>query len=397
MRRFLALLCAGVLTLALAPIALAFAPTNDEQVAATVVTVTPAVPFTTSQDTTEATPNATDPVWMQTSDEWVGELPTPIGPTVWYVYTAAESGTFSFNLTASDYSSIMLVLQSDGTVVDYAFGSITREVLAGQTYYFVIGDIDVSDGVGGLLHVSASILPAPVNAQIGVTGATIVDGQLVVTGTLVATGGDSIWVNLRVEAAQTGKAPATGDSSIADPGETWTVSVPTSTNPWRAVRTTLTVRADYYQDPDEYPDGTFTYVGTLRADQAPAPELGNVSGRFTFTDDATGKAVGIVVDLQRISPEWDTAPAGSLAIKSGSFAGRYEPAVLNLYEVDGDSMAMIGVVLPDGQRMNVALWAYADGSGSVEIELLDSSFNLLDSMTGTVARKGFTITMPTPM
>jgi hypothetical protein len=405
MRRLLALLCAATLSLAIAPVALAAAPTNDEQTGATVVTVTSDVPFAITQDTTEATVNATDPVRMETSDEWVGGRPRAIGPTVWYVYAAAESGQLSFDLTGTDYGPMMLLLQGDGAVLDFSSSLITHDVLEGQTYYLVLGDEDESDGLGGMLSLTVSFVPpdpVPVDAQLAVTGASLVDGQLVVTGTVTASG-DYVLSTLVVDAAQKGRDAATGTAYMTDPGTEWTVSVPASTT-WHAARTTVTAQVRFYLDPDESAIASFTTVATVQvAAAAPSPttELGSLIGRFWVTDRATGKVITFVVDIRATSADvidYSVAAEGRLSIRTGEFAGSYATPSITLYtDPDGQPAALISTLLPDGQRMQTYFLTNPDGTQYLHIERYAAGGgDITGELNGDVTRKAFTITMPTP-
>lgn len=407
MRRLLVLLCAAALSLVMAPATLAATPTNDEQSGATVVTLTSDEPFATTQDTTEATVNATDPLRHVTSEEDPAGYDVPIGPTVWYVYTAAETGSILFDPTGTTYTPSMLLLQGDGTVLDFSSDGIGRDVLAGETYYVVVGDEDASDGLGGSLTITVSIVPPvppdpiPVEAQLGVTGASIVDGQLVVTGTLVATG-DYAWTTLVVDAAQKGKDAATGSGFTVDPGSEWMVSVPASTT-WRAARTTVTVRVWYYVDPDEFPDYLFTNVTTVQAgaaEPAPTQELGSLVGRFWVTDSVTGKIVPFVIETRATSSEeidYSVAAEGQLSIKTGDFAGSYGTPTIHLYTdpFEGLPAALISTSLRDGQRMQTYFLTHLDGTQYVHIERYAADGSGINAeLNGEVTRKGFTLTMP---
>jgi hypothetical protein len=398
MRSLVAVLCAAVLTFALAPSVLAVEPPpNDELTGATVVALTPDVPYVSAQDTTGATINGTDPL---RTGPYIGDPPIPIGPTVWYVYTATETGVIVIDVTGSDYVPSLVMFHDDLTYMNNTFDVVVPDVVAGETYYFVIGDEDASDGMGGNLSVTIAVVPpepVPVEAQLGVTSASIVDGQLVVTGTLATTGAYRA-ATLEVQAAQKGKASATGANAITDPGNVWTVSVPASTA-WRAARTSLTVQVWFFVDPDEYADWTYSYVATVQAAPAAVRELGSLVGRFAVTDSASGKVISFVVETRANgTAEVDNSlpAAGQLSIKGGDFTGTYATPANHHYTWEGQPAALVTIWLPDGQTLRAYFLTHADGSQYVHIEREAAGGGVLNAqLDGQVIRKAFTITMPT--
>jgi hypothetical protein len=172
------------------------------------------------------------------------------------------------------------------------------------------------------------------------------------------------------------------------------VSIAPSTA-WHAARTTVTVEA--YFSFGEYSTGSATYATTTRAEQfvpEPVPGLGSVAGSFVYTDDLTGDDTGVVVDLQQVSP-LSVPPLGTLRIKSGYFAGTYEPS--NLYfgvTSDGVSYASIQVQLSNGNWLAMSLGADDGGQSASVNEWAPDWSTVLHRTVGPVTKKGFTIVMP---
>lgn len=170
--------------------ALAAAPTNDDLANRTVVG---AIPYTDSQDTTEATPEPGDPNC------------DGAGPTVWYEYTPEEDVRLEANTFGSDYDTTLVVAVDDGGGLDIVAcnddsGSLQSRVRfdaqEGVRYYFMVGAYD--GGPGGEL--TFNLLEAPPSQPLSLsisldqTGSFQRDGSAIVRGTATCSGAD--WVEV---------------------------------------------------------------------------------------------------------------------------------------------------------------------------------------------------------
>jgi hypothetical protein len=148
----------AVLALLVPGVAHAEAPSNDDFDHSTAIT---ALPFTTQQDTSEATLAPDDPLWCQLYD---------VRGSVWFHYTATADGYLRTSTKGSDRS--MIVAANTGTRGDLrgvdnacdsgANATMTFRATAGTTYYFMVSGYDVP---GGALSFSLdSVAPAPNDA-----------------------------------------------------------------------------------------------------------------------------------------------------------------------------------------------------------------------------------------
>jgi len=128
-------LAAGLLLAATAGTTYAAVPTNDAVETPETISGTP---YTNTQDTTEATSNATDPECFDPS------------PTVWYAYTPADTGWFAADTFGSDYDTTLAVLGPDGNggyeIIDCNDDTDTSvqsrvrlEAQGGVMYLFMVG------------------------------------------------------------------------------------------------------------------------------------------------------------------------------------------------------------------------------------------------------------------
>jgi len=172
-------------TLGLAVPASAAPPANDVYGGRIVVG---SVPFTTTQDTSEATTDADD-----------AELNAQCGApatdaSVWFEVTAASDGALVADVSSSDYSAGVLVgVGSPGSfsIVACGPGATAWSTTAGETYAILVID-DQFDGGGNGGAVSLTIDQAPPPPEIDVTvnprgqftraGDAIVSGQVTCTG-----------------------------------------------------------------------------------------------------------------------------------------------------------------------------------------------------------------------
>ena len=141
--RRLASLAAAVSLVLTPSAAFAAAPTNDDRTGPTEVTE---LPFTTTQDTSEATGHASDPRGCYSRPD----------RTVWYRYTAAESGRLVASTAGSTYGTQVEVLERSGpSLTSIACDQDTHPntpgvavgfpVTAGRTYLFAVGQPEYSN------------------------------------------------------------------------------------------------------------------------------------------------------------------------------------------------------------------------------------------------------------
>ncbi len=132
--RPLAVVAAVALGMITPGVAHAAPPANDDFDASVPIT---ALPFTVEQNTAEATESADDPFWCQ---------PYDIQGSVWFHYTAAETGLLRATSAGSDRSMIIAAhtgLRGELRGVDNACSTgerypMTFRVTAGTTYHFMI-------------------------------------------------------------------------------------------------------------------------------------------------------------------------------------------------------------------------------------------------------------------
>lgn len=254
MRRIVALLCAAALTLAVAPSALAAAPSNDDRATPVVITE---LPFTDTLDTTEATGDPADP-----RVPWMVEAGIYPEATVWYSYTAAFTGMVNVYTGESSYLAGMLLI--DPAQAEPAWGSsgFGFSTVLGTTYEIAFVDVESYDGgPGGTLNFTVTRQPMEETVlAMTLTGVELVAGELQVSGTTTVLSGAIIGTSLIVDASQRGgRVPPAGNIVVPDPALEWTAAVPASTGVWKAGNVTLTVRYWYTDEMgDGWVDGQFT-------------------------------------------------------------------------------------------------------------------------------------------
>jgi hypothetical protein len=174
-------------SLVMAPAVLAAPPTNDTYAGRTVIGSTP---FSTTQDTTEATTDADDAELNQ----FCGAPATDA--SVWFEYTAAAEEFVTIDVSASDYSAGVLVgTGSPGSLEILACGPGGTQFIADAGVAYVILAIDDQDdgsGNGGLLDISiesSEVPPAPeVSLTVDSVAAFNKDGTATLSGTITCTG-----------------------------------------------------------------------------------------------------------------------------------------------------------------------------------------------------------------
>lgn len=138
----------GVVAVSVAPVAAA-APSNDSSRTPIVIG---SIPYTNSQDTTEATSSATDPGYCHDPSF------AKDAATVWYSYTATTSGPLGATTFGSDYDTTLYVGTLKGSRLQViACGEDSRtlqstvrfDAVAGQTYLFMVGTSPFEPEVNG--------------------------------------------------------------------------------------------------------------------------------------------------------------------------------------------------------------------------------------------------------
>ena len=159
------------------PAAAAAGPENDRIGKAIVIG---SIPFTYSQDTTQATSSRGDPGYCFAPE--FGSDPA----TVWFSYTATATGPLGVTTFGSDYDTTLYVGTASGSGIDViACGDDSRtlqsavrfDAVAGQTYLFAVGSSPFSGENGGNLVFNLDVGPV----------AQVVDLTMDTVGTLRGT------------------------------------------------------------------------------------------------------------------------------------------------------------------------------------------------------------------
>lgn len=136
-----------------APSAFADAPTNDSFGGATVVG---ALPFSSVEDSTDATTDPLDPTSCSN------------GASVWYSFTPQTSGTVSVDVSQSSYNAgVSAWTGTEGALTNvecvgaFSGGTITFQVTAGTTYHLMVGAC--CGQPGGVLQLAVRSLTSPRN------------------------------------------------------------------------------------------------------------------------------------------------------------------------------------------------------------------------------------------
>ncbi|PXW84730.1 hypothetical protein C8R34_12423 [Nitrosomonas sp. Nm84] len=142
-------------------LAIAAPPSNDDFDSA--ITVTEPLPFTDGTNTLEATTAPDDP-------DCFGQ-----GPTVWYSFTPTENMRIQAKTFGSDYDTTLSVYTGTrGNLSQIACnddaGSVQSsavfDVVAGQTYFFMVGAF--GGGAGGNLVFTVATAPQPVTVDFSI-------------------------------------------------------------------------------------------------------------------------------------------------------------------------------------------------------------------------------------
>jgi hypothetical protein len=225
----------AMFSLAFATPALAAAPGNDAYAGRIAVG---ALPYSNSQDTTEATTDADD-----VEANTVCDAPAT-DASVWYELAAPADSSIIVDVSASDYSAgVIVVSGSPGSFVIEACGPGAIGFLAasGVTYAILAFD-DQQDGVGngGALEITIDVAPTvdvtvnPIGQFNKLTGSATISGTLTCTGDVFFTEVD---VELRQSVGRftvSGFGVAFDEQPICDGTEQpWSVEVIGSTGKFK--------------------------------------------------------------------------------------------------------------------------------------------------------------------
>jgi hypothetical protein len=148
--------------------AVAAAPPNDDVGMPTVVN---ALPFSTSQDTAEATTpteSPTDPLPSCTEFQ-------PVGATVWFSYTPDSDGLVQFDTFGSDYDTVLAVYVDGATTDDEVAcnddagdlqSKVTVDTTSGETYLVMVGSFPGEPG--GSLWFQADVGTPPLEITVSI-------------------------------------------------------------------------------------------------------------------------------------------------------------------------------------------------------------------------------------
>ena len=210
-------------------------PANDDFDNATPIT---AVPFTDSIDTRGATPAADDPTDCYGTSA-----------TVWYSFTPPSDIQISANASGSDYSAAVAVYTgSRGSLYLIACDwCVTFDALAGETYFFMVGNPYNSNG--GNLVFNVDVAPPPFTLDLTIDSVGFVkDGITTVSGTLTSSEPASAYVYVEVR-QKAGRVFITGYgyTYLAGDGATpWTIQVPGDIGPFLPGKVTVRSIAEGY-------------------------------------------------------------------------------------------------------------------------------------------------------
>ena len=228
----------AMFSLAFAAPVLAAAPGNDAYGGRIAVG---ALPYSNSQDTTEATTDADDA-------EANAACGAPVtDASVWYELASAADGAILVDVSASDYSAgVIVVSGSPGSFVVEACGpgSAVFFAASGQTYAILAFD-DQGDGAGngGALEITVDVAPPPPTVDVTVNPIgqfNKLTGSATISGTLTCTG-DAFFTEVDVQLTQSvGRFTVTGFGIAFDEQPTcdgtaqpWSVEVIGSTGKFK--------------------------------------------------------------------------------------------------------------------------------------------------------------------
>jgi hypothetical protein len=189
------LLLAGVTLAATAAPALAAAPGNDDIATPEAIA---SIPYSNSQDASEATPDEGDPDCFGPS------------PTVWYSYTAADTGWLQADTFGSDYDTTLSVVAThdeggfhfidcNDDAVDLQ-SRVRFAAEAGVTYLFMIGSYGGSPAGALTFNLDATAPPVElvVSAEIDPVGRFLRDGSALIGVTVTCSAPAFAWLEIGV-------------------------------------------------------------------------------------------------------------------------------------------------------------------------------------------------------
>ncbi|MFC5291255.1 PKD domain-containing protein [Actinokineospora guangxiensis] len=387
--RATACLAALAATALLPSVAHAAPPSNDDFDTATEIT---ALPFTTVQDTTEATAAADEPAacWRPSG-----------GASVWYRFTATAHGFLRATFGTSDHASTFVAFTGERDALTAVPGSCgsrydtagrkTFAVAAGTTYHLLVSD---NAAVGGTLHFGLeSVPPAPNDRFADATPITAIPA-VVTDGNLARAGAEpgepvpacaqgatsSIWYRY----TPTTTAPVSlwaGAASAAmvvyEGARLDELSEVRCTPPGPAVFTATAGRTYHIQiasDPDQ------AGVVDLHAALAPAlrPTLIGGSERLTvLRDEYFGVYPGDVLNQPVAAGRIDFGDGTAVDLTA------QEPGAVHRYAVDGDYRVQFTVTTLDGRT----------GSGTKAVQVRSHDVTTTALSAPATARLGQTRTI----
>lgn len=176
-----------ILTSVVAGPALAAQPGNDDYPGR--VTLAGALPLDYTQDTTEATPGPDDAALVAGCE---GAPPTDA--SVWFEYTAGQSGGLALDMTASDYAAGAVIATGNPTdgweVAGCGPGVAGWYADEGVTYTMLVFDDFDTPGSGGTLVMTLDVIPPPPTLDVTVNKTATFNsktGEATVSGIVTCT------------------------------------------------------------------------------------------------------------------------------------------------------------------------------------------------------------------
>jgi hypothetical protein len=172
---------------AVATPAFAAVPSNDTIQGATEVST---VPFSITEDTTEATTDA-----VETSLNATCGAPE-VDHGVWFHATVAQSGFYTADVSQSSYNAGIIVAAGPAdspTFINCQPGSITGPLQAGQDVYLLVFGDGTSAATSGTMVLNITQAPPPptVGLTINSKGSFGKDGSATISGTITCSGDSS--------------------------------------------------------------------------------------------------------------------------------------------------------------------------------------------------------------
>lgn len=176
-----------LLTSVVAGPALAATPANDEYPGR--VTLSGDLPLGHTQDTADATLGTEDAAFVAGCD---GAPPTDA--SVWFEYTAVQSGGLALDMTASDYAAGAVIATGNPTdgwqVAGCGPGIAGWYAEAGTTYTMLVFDDFDTPGNGGTLVMTLDVIPPPPTMEVTVNRTATFNpktGEATVSGMVTCT------------------------------------------------------------------------------------------------------------------------------------------------------------------------------------------------------------------